>query len=154
MWTCGACHRSFANRNQQHSCVGVPLSVHFRNHPAAICRLFHAFAREVRRNGAVRIVPTETRIGFQVAMIFAAVMPRHSGLRGHLVLARRVPDPRFSRIDSISPRNHVHHFVLRSADDIYDRFRELIAEAYRVGRQEHLRRRPRGSGLKVGDFQR
>ncbi len=71
-------------------------------------------------------------------MIFAAVMPRNTGLRGHLVLARRVPDERFLRIDSISPRNHVHHFSLKSPEEIDNRFRELIAEAYSVGRQEHL----------------
>ncbi len=139
MWTCPSCRRPFANRNQQHSCVRVPLSAHFADRPPAVRQVFDAFVRAVRANGPVRLVPTKTRIGVQVAMTFAAVTPHNTGLRGHLVLARRVPDQRFTRIDSISPHNHVHHFSLTAASDLDDRFRELIAEAYAVGRQEHLR---------------
>jgi hypothetical protein len=142
MWTCPECERAFANRNQQHSCVRVELSAHFRDRPAAIRQLFDSFVQAVRRNGPVRIVPTKTRIGFQVAMIFAAVTPRNMALSGHLVLAARVPDKRFFRIETISPRNHVHHFSLRSEEDIDARFQELLAEAYAVGRQEHLRAKP------------
>jgi hypothetical protein len=141
MWTCAGCRRRFANRNQQHSCGRVPLASHFEGRPVQVRRLFDAFAEAVRHNGPVRIEATKSRIGFQVAMIFAAVTPRSTALQGHLVLARRVDDPRFSRVDSISPRNHVHHFALRRAADIDERFRELIAEAYQVGRQEHLQAR-------------
>ncbi len=78
-------------------------------------------------------------------MIFAAIMPRNTGLCGHLVLARRVSDGCFFRIESISPRNHVHHFTLHSAKDIDQRFCQLLAEAYAVGRQEHVRQ-ARSSG--------
>ncbi len=138
MWTCAECRRRFANRNQQHSCGRVALASHFEGRPVQVRRLFDAFAEAVRHNGPVRIEATRTRIGFQVAMIFAAIAPRNTALQGHLVLARRVADERFSRVDSISPRNHVHHFVLRQAADIDGRFRELIAEAYQVGRQAHL----------------
>jgi hypothetical protein len=71
-------------------------------------------------------------------MTFAAVMPRVDALRGHLVLARRAPDPLFTKIETISPRNHVHHFRLTAADELTPQFRAYIAEAYRVGNQEHL----------------
>ena len=61
-------------------------------------------------------------------------------LDGHVVLARRLPHPRFRRIDTISARNHVHHFRLTSPADIDEDFRAWLREAYAVGKQEHLRR--------------
>ena len=66
---------------------------------------------------------------------------------GHLVLARRVDDSRFSRIDTISARNHVHHFKLSDAAQLDKGFKSLAKEAYEVGEQRHLEapRRARSS---------
>ena len=46
--------------------------------------------------------------------------------------------PRFRRIETFSPRNHLHTFRLMSEREIDDEFRAWMAEAYRVGNQEHL----------------
>jgi hypothetical protein len=73
-------------------------------------------------------------------MSFAAVMIRNDFLRRHLVLAEPTPDPRFSGIQTLSPRNHVHEFVLRDPRAIDSWFCELIAKAYAVGNQAHLQR--------------
>lgn len=74
-------------------------------------------------------------------MIFAAINRlNHNGLVGHVVLARRLEHPRFLRIESISPRNHVHHFVLHKVSDIDAEVRRWLREAYLVGKQEHLSR--------------
>jgi hypothetical protein len=43
-------------------------------------------------------------------MSFAVLSPRKSHLIGHFVLARRIESARFSRVDTYSPRNHVHVF--------------------------------------------
>jgi hypothetical protein len=56
------------------------------------------------------------------------------------VLARRLEHPRFRRIDSFSPRNHVHHFRLARLDEVDDEVAAWLAEAYRVGQQHHLGR--------------
>jgi hypothetical protein len=69
---------------------------------------------------------------------FAQVTPRADRLDGHVVLARKLPTPRFHRIDTISPRNHVHHFRLHTIDEIDDEFRAWLREAYDVGAQLHL----------------
>jgi hypothetical protein len=57
---------------------------------------------------------------------------------GHFVLARRVEDPLFTKVETISPRNHVHHFRLEAPEEV-EQLRVLAREAYAVGRQEHLR---------------
>ena len=73
-------------------------------------------------------------------MIFASVNRLNDdGLAAHVVLARRLENPRFTKIESISPRNHVHHFVLREAGEVDAEVDGWLREAHAVGKQEHLR---------------
>jgi hypothetical protein len=146
LWHCKKCGRAFANRNQSHACGRHDLEHHFAGKPQAIRALYDEVVRTVEAIGPVRVVPEKTRIAFQVRMSFAQVTPRGEWLDGHVVLARRLESPRFRSIQSISPRNHVHFFRLRHAVEIDEEFRAWMAEAYRVGAQEHLAKR-RGSRL-------
>ena len=63
----------------------------------------------------------------------------HHWLVGHVVLARRLEHPRFRKIETISARNHVHHFRLAQPADIDNTFIAWLREAYAVGEQRHLR---------------
>jgi hypothetical protein len=148
LWTCPACGRPFANRNQPHSCGAATVEAHLRGRSERVVALFRAFEAAVRECGPVVLAPARTRVGFQVRMIFAAVSARADRLDGHVVLARRLESPRFTRIESLSPRNHVHHFRLRDAAELNDEFRSFLRESYAVGEQRHLdhapeRRHPR-----------
>lgn len=80
-------------------------------------------------------------IGFQVRMAFADVMLRKNWLDAYVVLARRLGNPRFTKILSISPRNHVHYFRIRSIEELDDEVEGWLREAYAVGEQRHLRMR-------------
>ena len=75
-------------------------------------------------------------------MSFAQLTPRRRWLDGHVVLARRLEHPRFRRIDTISARNHVHHFRLAAVTDVDDDVDAWLREAYAVGEQRHLDRAP------------
>lgn len=101
---------------------------------------FDAALAAVRAFGPVSVLPEQTRIALHVRMSFAAFMPRKNWLNGHLVLARRIDSPRFSRVDAYSPRNLVHAFKLVTPDDVDGEFVGWLGEAYRVGAQEHLTR--------------
>jgi len=140
MWTCKKCGRQFANLHQSHSCSTRPLKEHFEGRSKSALTLFRHLLRAIKSNGPVTVVSSKTRIAFQTRMSFAAIMIRNDFLRGHLVLAEPTPDRRFSRIQTISPRNHVHEFLLKDPREIDCGFCELIAKAYAVGNQEHLRR--------------
>ena len=72
-------------------------------------------------------------------MSLAAVSFCRDSLDGHVVLARRLENPRSTRIESISPRNHVHHFQSRSLDDLDAELQGWLLEAYHVGQQYHLK---------------
>lgn len=138
LWRCEQCGREFANRNQSHACGRHDLEHHFANKPLAIRALFDAVVAAIRDIGPVDVLPEKTRIAFHVRMSFAQVTPRRAWLDGHVVLARRRESPRFRRIETFSPRNHLHAFRLTSVEDIDEEFREWLREAYAVGGQKHL----------------
>ena len=131
----------FANRNQSHACGRHTLASHFRGKSPEIRALFDVVADAIRDLGPVRVLPEKTRIAFQVRMSFAQLTPRQRWIDGHVVLARRLESPRFTKVATFSPRNHLHAFRLRGIHDVDDEFRAWLAEAYRVGEQRHLARR-------------
>jgi hypothetical protein len=140
LWRCPACDRAFANRNQSHACGRHSLARHFEGRRPEIRALFDAIVAEIERLGPVRVLPEKTRIAFQVRMSFAQITPRQRWIDGHVVLARRIENPRFRKIETFSPRNHLHAFRLHALDEIDDELRAWLAEAYRVGEQKHLDR--------------
>lgn len=141
LWRCPTCRRVFANRNQSHACGRHTLASHFRGKSPEIRALFDVVADAIRDLGPVRVLPEKTRIAFQVRMSFAQLTPRQRWIDGHVVLARRLESPRFTKVATFSPRNHLHAFRLRGIHDVDDEFRAWLAEAYRVGEQRHLARR-------------
>jgi hypothetical protein len=141
MWECPRCGRLFANRNQTHACARHTLEEHFAGRDANVIATYRALEAAVRRNGDVTVLPEKTRIAFQVRMSFAAAMLRSKWVDAHVVLARRLDNPRFRRVQTFSPRNHLHEFRLGSPRDVDGEVEEWLAEAYHVGRQEHLRAR-------------
>jgi hypothetical protein len=128
----------FANRNQSHFCSQITLREHLSGKTPHAIALFRDFAKLVKRCGPVRVVPEKTRIAFQVRMSFAAVSLRRDRLVGHVVLSRHLEHPRFTKIERISPRNHVHSFCFYTRADLDREVLAWLREAYRVGQQRHL----------------
>jgi hypothetical protein len=106
--------------------------------PKAVRAIFDKLLAVAKRNGPVILLPEKTRIAFQVRMSFAAFVIRQKWVDGHVVLARRMEHPRFRRIETFSPRNHLHAFRFESLDEIDGEVAAWFAEAYRVGEQRHL----------------
>jgi hypothetical protein len=150
MWTCPICDRTFANRNQSHTCRPVgDLEGHFQRSEPAVRATFDRLLDIVAALGPVTVLPEKTRIALHVRMSFAALIPRRRWLDGHVVLARRLDSPRFRRIETYSPQNVLHAFRLASPAEADDEVAAWFAEAYAVGEQRHLdRRAPRGGGRK------
>jgi len=138
MWRCPDCGRQFANRNQSHACGRSTLASHFEGKPPAIRAIFEKVLRMARRNGPITVLPEKTRIAFQVRMSFAAFVIRKNWIDGHVVLARRLENPRFRRIETFSPRNHLHAFRFETPDEVDAEVSSWLAEAYQVGEQRHL----------------
>jgi hypothetical protein len=139
LWRCGRCGRRFANRNQSHFCGSrKPLSAHFAGKPSFVKALFRGVRSAIEACGPATILSEKTRIAFHARMSFMALTVQKSGLRGHFVFASVHKHPRLFRVDTISKRNHVHHFRLTRPEEIDATFASWVAEAYRVGKQLHL----------------
>jgi hypothetical protein len=140
MWTCPGCGRPFANRNQAHSCRPLgDVDRLFEGCASQVRECFEQVLAAARRAGPLTVLPERTRVAFQVRMSFAAFQPRRCWLDGHVVLARELRSPRFRRIEVFSARNVLHAFRLHAPDEVDDEVAAWLAEAYRVGAQEHLR---------------
>jgi hypothetical protein len=138
MWTCPQCGRAFAATNQTHTCAPLrDLAYHLDGKPPEIAAIVERVIAAAERCGPVTVLPEKTRIALATRMSFAALMPRRRWVDGHVVLARRLEDPRFTRIETFSPRNHLHAFRLTSPDDVDAQFGAWLAEAYDVGLQRH-----------------
>jgi hypothetical protein len=137
MWTCPECGRAFANRNQSHACARHALGPHFEGKSAKVRAIYDAFAAMLEGFGPVAILPEKTRIAFQVRMSFAQLTVRREWVLGHLVLARRLDDPLFTRVETFSARNHLHAFRLDDPAEV-EALKDYAEEAYAVGRQDHL----------------
>jgi len=137
MWTCPECGRAFANRNQSHACARHALASHFEGRSAKVRAIYDAFAAMLEGFGPVIVLPEKTRIAFQVRMSFAQVTVRRDWVLGHLILARRAEDPLFTKVETFSPRNHLHAFRLDEPGEV-EALGAFAKEAYAVGRQDHL----------------
>ena len=138
LWICPRCGRGFANRNQSHSCSNIQLEEHFAGREPHVVATFKRLVAAAKKSGPVTVLPEKTRIAFQVRMSFAAFTLRRSWVDGHVVLARRLENPRFTRIEFFSPRNQLHAFRLHAPGEVDDEVRSWLAEAYLVGEQKHL----------------
>jgi hypothetical protein len=140
LWRCPKCDRAFANRNQTHACAGLhDLEHHFAGREPIVREIYERVVAAVRAIGPVIVLPEKTRIAFQVRMSFAQVTARRRWLDGHVVLARCLEHPRFRRIETFSPRNHLHVFRLTRPNEVDAVFDAWMREAYAVGQQAHLR---------------
>ncbi len=137
LWRCTDCGREFANRHQSHACAQHDLESHFKGKAPAMRAIFDAFLAMIERFGPVTVLPEKTRIAFQRRMSFAQLTVRRNWVLGHFVLARRAEHPLFTKVESFSPRNHVHVFRLDDPAQV-ERLVDYAREAAAVGRQEHL----------------
>ncbi|MGH8834012.1 MAG: DUF5655 domain-containing protein [Actinomycetes bacterium] len=141
MWRCPHCGRSFANCNQTHTCAVLgELDAHFTGCDPAVREIFDRILAAVDRLGPVAVLAEKTRIALHARMSFAAFTARRHWLNGHVVLAERLDSPRFTRVETYSPRNILHAFRLDRADQVDAEVRDWLARAYRVGQQQHLDR--------------
>jgi hypothetical protein len=125
-----------------HSCSRYRLSYHFKGKEPIVRKLFDRYLALVESFGPVTVIPQKTGIAFQVRVRFAGAYARKNWLGGGLWLKRRVEHPLFCRIESVTPKDHIHRFRLTSLADLRDQnLKAFLREAYAVGCQEHLAQR-------------
>lgn len=147
LWTCPGCGRSFANRNQWHSCDTATLEERTSTWPplardllSDIQNVLAAAAASPERAGAppLRVHPQRSRVAFITRMTFAGLAPGRSWADLSLILPTPVENARIDRIDVYGPTSFGHRVRLRDRDEIDDDVRAWLAAALRRGDQTTL----------------
>jgi hypothetical protein len=102
--------------------------------------LYHAVAALIAEQGPVTLAVAKTTITFKgVRRGFAGARPTKHGVEGYLDLPRSLAgDPRIRSSSPYTKRLFVNHYRITSGADLDATFRGWIAEAYAVGRGDHL----------------
>jgi hypothetical protein len=113
---------------------------HLRDASPEHVALYHAVAALILEQGPVTLSVAKTTITFKgVRRGFAGARPTKHGVEGYLDLQRPLlGDPRIRNSSPYTKRLFVNHYRVASEADLDDTFRGWIAEAYAVGRGDHL----------------
>lgn len=138
LWVCPDCGERFAVKNQWHSCGEFSVDDLFARSEPNVRAIFERLLELARRCGPVRAIPQKTRVTLQTRIRFLSLYPRKRHLLCGFLFGRRDENPRFTKIESFSARNHVHTLSVASVDELDDQVDAWVREAYDVGDQRHL----------------
>lgn len=144
LWTCPKCGNAFVSRNIYHSCRRFELDHPFRGKPPEIRGLFDRLRGMVEGYGPVRVLPYDDHVGFMVQVRFAGATPRKKWLDVAFWLTRRLESPRFRRIETITPRTHLHLLRVTEPGQLDSELSGWLREAYDNGCRKHLEHRVAG----------
>jgi hypothetical protein len=112
---------------------------HLAGQPESSVALYRQFVRLVEACGPFSYTVSKTSITFKGRRRgFAGARPDAHGVRGYLDLQRAVEDQRITNVSPYTKRLFVHHFRIRSAEEMDEDFAGWVREAYAVGAGEHL----------------
>lgn len=94
----------------------------------------------VRASGPFEYSPVRSQIGFRVQRIFAGVKLTEHALEGYLDMPKIIKSQRFHDISPYQSNLFVHHFRVRSLNELNDQFAVWVRESYAVGEGRHLAR--------------
>ncbi|MFC7623871.1 DUF5655 domain-containing protein [Microlunatus sp. GCM10028923] len=129
-WICPRCDREFAATGQGHSCVPGS-TVEESLAPAApwMRDCYAMIIEEVRQHGPVHEDAVRVGVFLKTERKLAEFRPRARTVRLTLYLPGQVEHPTLISAEPAAARV-MHHFTLRSADDLDDELLGLVGLAY------------------------
>lgn len=131
-WKCPKCRRSFARKDQWHSCEARNLDEHFRGRNPDLRETFNVLVRRLRKLGPVKVDAVKTSINLTARHHFGAVTVRGTFLRLGFMSDHRIEDHRIVHIERLGPSKFGHSIVLESVADLDDVVMDWLATAYRL----------------------
>jgi hypothetical protein len=137
MWVCPRCGRGFANPNQSHACGPLDLAHHFEGRSGGVRATYATFRSLLEENGPVPVLPEKTTHRVPGPDVVRTADPAATLGRRPSRAHPTGDDPAFTKVETFSPRSHLHAFRLDGPDEV-EKLRPSTPEAYAVGRQDHL----------------
>jgi hypothetical protein len=130
-WTCPSCRRRFRRVNQSHECApAMSLDEYFSTGPPFERPVFDAVMAHLNHVGPVHVEPVSVGIFLKRAQSFAQLRPMTRWVALWFWLPRRVSHPRITRKPVSGGGGWYHVANLRGPEDLDDRMRGWLTEAY------------------------
>ena len=130
-WACPRCQRRFRRVGQSHECSpAISVEEYFSTGPAHERPIFEAVMAHLATVGPVHVEPVSVGIFLKRAQTFAQLRPKDRWVALSFSLPRAVRHERIIR-KVVEYHGRYHHVAnLRSPDDLDDRLRAWLTEAY------------------------
>ena len=116
---------------------------HLSGKPVHVVALYHRFIELAEACGPFTYAVAKTAVSLKgTRRGFAGAVLTMSSLDGHFDLQRQLSDPRIRRSSPYTRRLFVHHFRVKSLDELDDEFGRWMAEAHAVGQGAHVHADP------------
>jgi hypothetical protein len=128
-WRCSVCKRTFAKRNQAHSCQVSTVAAHFQGKDPQLRLIFDEICRAVERTGPLRVDAAKTTIHLVSLHHFGGVNVRKDSLRVGFMSNRALRSPRLTGEERLGSNRFAYHVTVRSLADIDDELVSWLAAA-------------------------
>lgn len=130
-WTCPGCGRLFRRAGQSHECApAMSLEDYFSTGPAHERPIFEAVMKHLDTVGPVHVEPVSVGIFLKRSQTFAQLRPKDRWVALSFSLPRRVDHELITRKVQQYHGRHYHVANLRTPEDVDDRIRSWLTEAY------------------------
>jgi hypothetical protein len=130
-WTCPECQRQFGRAKQSHECApAMSLDQYFATGPARERPIFEAVMAHLDLVGPVYVEPLSVGVFLKSTRTFAQLRPKSRWIALSLALPRPVQHPRIGPKVQLWAGRYHHVFNLRGPEDLDDRIRGWLTEAY------------------------
>ena len=130
-WTCPACEREFARKNQAHTCApGTTVDGTFASYPEGHRQIYDAIIGHLRALGEVHEDAVTVGVFLKRDDKFAEVRPMARSVSLNLVLPRTIHDPRVSKAVRIAEGRVVHLIKLTTRSDVDDQLCDWLEESF------------------------
>src|SRR5919199_3765443 len=130
-WTCANCGRQFGRHRQSHECApAMSLEEYFSTGPPHERPVFEAVMRHLETVGPVHVEPLSVGIYLKRAQTFATLTPKDRWVALAFSLPRKVQHELITRKVIGEHGRYWHVANLRTPEDLDDRLRGWLTEAY------------------------
>ncbi len=130
LWKCPRCKRTFAKRNQWHSCLTHSVDHHFRGTDPRLRRTYALLIARLRKLGPLRVDAVQSSINLASKYHFGGVSVRRDHLRLGFLSDEPIDDERIIKTAKLGPRRVGHTVILRSPSDVDGRLMHWLKQAH------------------------
>ena len=130
-WVCPTCQREFGRVRQSHECApAMSVDDYFSTGDPREREVFDAVMAHLDSVGPVYVEPVSVGIFLKAERKFAELRPKTRWVALSVSLTHAVDHPRLGPKVVLWSGRYFHVFNLRTADDLDDRIRRWLTEAY------------------------